>query len=111
MDALDRAWLAGLLEGEGYFAWHHDKRDSGRPEVSLEMADRDVVDRAAVLMGGNSVHALDRTKDRPGHSITFRTRISGRKAVALMRDLLPLMGSRRKEKINELLAAWDARQG
>ncbi len=44
-------WLAGLLEGEGCFNVRKDK--NMQPRVSIEMTDKDIIERAAKLFGSN----------------------------------------------------------
>jgi hypothetical protein len=46
---LDLHWLAGLLEGEGRFIPGPPSAPR-TPAVVLTMADRDIVDRAAILL-------------------------------------------------------------
>lgn len=94
-DREDLVWLAGLLEGEGTFDLHRGKY----PRIRLAMTDRDVVGRAASLMG-TSIRLSIRTD---GHKATFHTETSGKKAVAIMEALLPYMGARRTSKIAEIL--------
>jgi hypothetical protein len=105
--ALDVAWVAGLVEGEGSFYLK-----SGRyPQVifQLNMTDEDVVRKAHSLMGGvGSVNPL-----APGaRSVKdqWRWRISAAAEVAWFMDLMyPHMGRRRAAKIDELrgrLPAW-----
>jgi hypothetical protein len=48
---IDVIWLAGLLEGEGCFNIRPDKNNQVR--VSIEMTDRDIIERAAKLFGSN----------------------------------------------------------
>jgi len=94
MTPTEAAWLAGILEGEGYF------KPSGRsPEVSVEMTDQDVIERAATLMGGC-------VKDRPirgEHRPAWRVRVYGPRAIAVMIEVLPHMGSRRSARILDVI--------
>lgn len=52
MTEIETAWLAGLLEGEGYFGTINSWV-SGRcyryPRIGVNMTDRDVIDRVATL--------------------------------------------------------------
>lgn len=97
MDRDDLLWLAGLLEGEGTFDLHRGKY----PRVRVGMTDRDVVGRAATLMG-----ARVRLSLRPSpYSSTWHSEKSGEPAAELMRALLPHMGARRSSKIASVLAA------
>lgn len=104
---LDRAWLAGLLEGEGAFIPHR-RRGRVYPTVSLKMTDRDVVDRAADLMGGRvHLHHTAAMRAR-GWKPQFKTSRAGREGALLMRRLRPLMGGRRGARIDEVLSEYDA---
>ncbi|WP_336628463.1 MULTISPECIES: hypothetical protein [unclassified Microbacterium] len=97
----DRAaliWLAGLLEGEGAFDLHRQRY----PRIRLQMTDRDVVDRAAQLMG-TSVRA---SLKRPPASTTWNAEVSGERAATLMAQLLPYMGARRSRRIGDTLAGY-----
>ena len=103
----DLLWLAGLLEGEGSFGFHHKKY----PRIALVMTDEDIVQRAAQLM--DTVSRSEVRKTTSGGTV-YRCDIAGPKAVALMRDLLPLMGKRRTIRILELIQSFElenARRG
>lgn len=91
----DALWLAGLLEGEGTFDLHRKKY----PRVRVGMSDRDVVGRAATLMGAQVRLSL---KPYP-NSAMFHAEISGTKAVVIMEEVLPHMGARRSAKIATVL--------
>jgi hypothetical protein len=91
----DLVWLAGLLEGEGTFDLHRGRY----PRIRVGMTDRDVVGRAAHLMGSQIRLSL-----RPApYAATWHAEISGTRATALMQELLPLMGARRSAKIASVL--------
>lgn len=95
-------WLAGLLEGEGCFTT--TGKAKCYPAVYMVSTDRDVVKRAAALMGCN-VQILKHTSEisrKPQH----RAVVQGTKAKALMEAVLPLMGTRRSERIRELLTTF-----
>ena len=91
----DLLWLAGLLEGEGSFDLHRGRY----PRVRLGMTDRDVVGRAATLIGGRVRLSL---KPVPAQA-TWHVEVSGTKAVEVMRAILPHMGARRSAKIATVL--------
>lgn len=97
------SWLAGLLEGEGCFTSR-----GGRPTpiIQLCMTDKDVVIRAARILGANKVTCCN--KKTAGGKDLFRLTVFGRRAVAWVMTLYPLMGLRRQEKIRETLAKWKA---
>lgn len=94
-DKFDVVWLAGLLEGEGTFDLHRGKY----PRVRLAMTDRDIVGRAATLMGCRVRLSM---KPAP-YAATWHAEIQGAKASEVMRAVLPYMGSRRSGKIAAIL--------
>ncbi len=96
MTHTDLVWLAGLLEGEGSFDLHRGRY----PRIRLGMTDRDVVGRAATLMGAGIRLSLRRAP----LTSTWHTEISGVRATELLRLLLPHMGARRSGKIAAILA-------
>lgn len=91
----DLLWLAGLLEGEGTFDAHRGKY----PRLRLAMTDRDIVGRAATLMGSSIRLTLNKAPAQP----TWHTEISGEKAAYIMREILPFMGTRRSQRIASVL--------
>lgn len=101
----DLLWLAGLLEGEGSFDAHRGKY----PRIRLAMTDRDVVGRAASLMGAEFRLSLHPAPAKA----TWHTEISGERAAEIMREILPFMGTRRSQRIADVLGvhAYRARKG
>ena len=95
MNEFDLIWLAGLLEGEGTFDLHKQKY----PRIRVGMTDRDVVGRAATLMGSSIRVSLPMDYSKT----MFHAELSGERAAVIMRDLLPHMGARRSSKIGEIL--------
>lgn len=97
-------YLSGLLEGDGSFKFSggsNIKRTT--PGIALGMIDRDVVERAASMLG------------HTGKISTFATRTSSCMhifnlnlglSVQWMMTLYPLMGTRRREQIRQLLGVW-----
>lgn len=92
----DLLWLAGLLEGEGTFDLHRHRY----PRIRLGMTDRDVVGRAASLMDSKLRLALHPAPVQP----TWHAEISGERAAAIMREVLPFMGARRSQRIAAVLS-------
>jgi len=101
-DRDDLIWLAGLLEGEGWFG----SRPSGLPRLSIEATDRDVVGRAAMLLEGKVRARLPR---RLNTSPTYVCEVSGELAAEAMQALLPHMGARRSSRIMQILYGYGAR--
>jgi hypothetical protein len=97
----DIAWLAGLLEGEGSFGFPAIGRS---PVIRLQMTDKDVVVRAARLLG---VRLQTPNKPRKeGHAVSYSICAAGRRAIEWMMTIYVFMGDRRKEKIHDILNQW-----
>jgi DNA-binding transcriptional regulator YiaG len=103
----DLAWLAGLLEGEGSFL-KAPPSSPNSPRISLEMTDKDVVERAASLMGSKAVKRINLRN--PHWKQTYRVIIKGSRAVKLMRVLYPQMGARRRTQIDAALEIYIERK-
>src|SRR5207302_702675 len=101
-EARDRAWIAGLLEGEGSFIASRATRSS-YPVLKVEMCDRDVIERAARLLDTRVWFVPPGTEDwRP----TYVAQIAGHRAAEWMRALRPYMGLRRTAAIDTALSAY-----
>jgi hypothetical protein len=97
----DILWLAGLLEGEGTFDLHRGRY----PRVRVGMTDRDVVGRAATLLGCRVRSTL---RPAPAQA-TWHAEITGEKAVEVMTAILPHMGARRSGRIATILGHYHLR--
>lgn len=109
---VELAWLAGLLEGEGSFLMyrcHVGGREYRYPKISVNMTDRDVIEHAARLLGGNKMYPLPPSKE-PNRKPAFRAHVSGWKAAELMRQAYPLLGHRRRARIDEILSEYEAQE-
>jgi hypothetical protein len=104
MDKSEFMWLAGLLEGEGYFG----SGRTGNPRVALNMTDEDVVLRALPLMQATHIRSYDPKGNRKR---LYLVDVSGRRALDLMKRILPYMGERRSMKIRETIRRAAARPG
>jgi hypothetical protein len=93
-------WLAGLLEAEGTFL-RPPPSNPNCPIVSCRMTDRDVVERVAKLFG-TKVLAIDKGRYRTEYAATLK----GSRAVAIMTDIKPLMGSRRRQAIDSAVRCY-----
>jgi hypothetical protein len=112
MNREDLCWLAGWLEGEGCFYYIMSKGNSPRIMVQAFSTDLDVLQKVAGLMGSKGISRIpprEKTATRCKGNGGYRTEIQADAAAQLMRELLPLMGKRRSEKINETLEKWEAR--
>lgn len=109
ISSVDLAWLAGLLEGEGAFMVQRVPASARqgariRIRISLQMTDRDVVERVCDITGLGVVRSVKAQKAH--HKDTFQWQVSAMKPVTdLMEQLRPLMGERRQGQIRACLAA------
>lgn len=93
------AWLAGLLEGEGCFS-----RRGNCITIQLYVSDRDVIEKAQAIIGAPSIGS--RRPKNEKHKTCYYWTVSGPEAAAWMMTLYSLMGSRRQERIKELLTVF-----
>ena len=88
----DIIWLAGLLEGEGYFGLS----DGKYPKIAVNMCDGDVINRIA-----------DMWNARVGREGNIHSaQIGGVYAVSWMMTLYILFGERRRKRISEIIKFW-----
>lgn len=105
-DEFDRHWLAGLLEGEASFGLHPTSKRSVTPVVELNSVDRDVILRVQRIYHeryGVAVNIHLRPPRQEGYQPQHHLACFGPAARAVMADLEPLMGGRRRERIAGLL--------
>lgn len=106
MNDSERSWVAGYLEGEGWF--HLVKRNHPRfglyqyPRAACASTDLDVLQRLQRLSGvGRIVGPIVRN---PNHSPVWQWTVSkSREAVELMEQVYPHLGERRRAKVDALL--------
>ncbi len=90
-------WLAGLLEGEGSFL-KPPPSDPNRPRISLQMTDRDIIERVNMLFG-MKYFKTEAASPEENRKACYHVCLRGRKAVVLMKELYTLMGLRRRAQI------------
>lgn len=107
----DIAWLAGILEGEGCFSLAN--RGIGRkrsPRIFLKMTDKDVIERAALMMGVACRRVTtpnQMAREQAGtHKPVFLAQANGDRCRLVMRLVLKHMGERRTKRILESLEDW-----
>lgn len=99
MAPIDAAWVAGLLEGEGSFI----NTPSNKGVISLQLTDLDVLQKLHRIVGAGGIHEVHRT--RPGGKPCWGWKIGSRADVlALIDQLYPYMGERRRAKMDEIVA-------
>jgi hypothetical protein len=110
LTALETAWLAGLLEGEGSFIVTSKKRERAygtwqqiTVRIQIAMIDRDVIGKVAALLGTG---VWKKAPSDPKYQMQYATHASGPRACAVMTSVRPYMGSRRREQIDHALLAF-----
>lgn len=105
MQERDLFWLAGLLEGEGWFGLHRQVikgKEYLNPCISVKMVDADIIYYVKKLIGNGSIG----TTILPSGKTAFIWRTSGIAAVTLMKSLYLQMGTRRQGQMNLVFEAW-----
>lgn len=99
-------WLAGLLEAEGSFLKGPPSRP-GSPVISIQMTDRDVIDRVRDFMAPDyKVYHCYKSQRELGHKDVFAFSMRGKRAYHFMLQLRPFMGIRRQEQITRALTCY-----
>lgn len=92
-------WLAGLLEGEGWFSM-----TNGYVQIGVKMTDLDTIMRARDIMNpGGHIQVY---KANPPRQAQYALSLYGVTAAQWMMTIYPLMGVRRKARIAQLLQHW-----
>src|SRR5436305_11546449 len=109
-DIKDVYWLAGLIEGGGYFCIQRRAPTTDRPaeaevyKIEVNSTDRDVIDRVAAIIGRpDLVSEMRYGYNTFGYKINYRIGFTGKLAISWMMMLYPLMSARRKKKIREII--------
>jgi transposase len=98
----DVLWMAGILEGEGYFGY------TGKsPRCNLHMTDEDTIQKFSNLI--EQKYKLIKHKN-PKWKNAFKISLTSSKAIELMNIILPYMGKRRSEKIKEVLKIYETKK-
>jgi hypothetical protein len=95
------AWVAGLIEGEGWIAPTPDTV-SRKPVVGVESTDLDVIERLAFL---SEVGQISELRNIPNnHKQKWRWTVTSRAATRLVLvEILPLLGERRTNRAKYVL--------
>lgn len=97
----DIAWLAGLLEGEGYFCLGAPKpKRKRRIFIAIRMTDKDVIEKVCCIFECN---IQSKTRTFGISKGVWCAELYGKRAIELMKLIHPYMGQRRKSRIDEIL--------
>ena len=106
MEFLPHYWLAGILEGEGTFM-SGPPSEPNSPIARICMTDRDVVARAALLLGRAVTPVPARQAD---YKPPYLAQVKGHDAVGLMRAVRPVLGPDRQNQVDRALKSWAPRR-
>lgn len=96
------AWLAGLLEGEGCFSLRYYKKYT-YVSTRIVMTDFDVIDKIAEVVKEGTImgpHSRKNSSNKPWKTWTLNEREPQMK---LFEKILPWLGNRRREKVQQCL--------
>lgn len=106
----EKAWMAGLLEGEGCFSIcvrKTAKHDHKTLAVFCEMTDEDVIVKLHKIAGCGTINKRLNTSGRVDRRVrkpTWIWSVQNHKGILLIcKAVYPFMGIRRQEKIKELI--------
>ena len=100
----DRAWAAGLFEGEGSITWHTRNTKPG-VRLTLKMTDEDTVRRFASIAGEGQVYGPYTDKGRPHQKPHWEWAAVRASARRVAEWLIPLLGPRRRARWEEINGA------
>jgi len=95
------AYFAGIIDGEGYISYEKTKKDYSIPSVSVEMTDKDVINKIHKFFNTGSVVFIKPRQDH--HLDSWRWRARGKAAVNIYFKIYNYLSARRKSKIDEVL--------
>jgi len=99
----DRAWLAGIIEGEGSVLWASYGNDEWRAKISIIMNDGAVIAYAAKLMGATPFY--DKKRKR------WHTYAEGFRAIQVAKLTGPHMRGQKKELAFAMVTAGHVFRG
>ena len=103
MKAAQVAWLAAIIEGEGWIGFnisHYKAKAYSCPCVEVAMNDRDVIQRVAFLM---DVHVLGPYRYGTHTKSHYQAQVYGKEAIRVIRLVLPWLGQRRTKQAQHAL--------
>ena len=99
-DAVALAWFCGLFEGEGWVDHRPNGKGATTRGLCIEMTDRDVLDRIVAGLGVGTVRGPYGGTNKPRFHWSLRRWYE---VEPLIEAMLPLMGERRRVRLQGLL--------
>jgi len=91
-------WVAGFLEGEG---WFYRRKDRGGAIIGCKQVQREPLERLQRFLGGRLQGPYE--DKRGGRSPIWHFQLVGQPATVAMIALLPHMSTRRREQIQRCI--------
>jgi|TARA_R100001480_G_scaffold142909_1_gene140543 hypothetical protein len=94
------AYLAGIVDGEGYFFLEQARKNYKIPVLGVEMAEKDVIQAFPDCFGCG--HFLTRQPKQAHHKLLYRWRVRGRPAIAILKKMYKYFSIRRRKNADIL---------
>ena len=94
------AYLAGIVDGEGYFFLEQARKNYRIPVLGVEMAEKDVIEAFSDYFGCGNFFI--RTPKQPHHKLLYRWRVRGRPAIAILKKMYKYFSIRRRKNADIL---------
>ena len=107
MTDLEKGWLAGIMEGEGYCKWIDAGSSQGQAKFNLQMTDKDVVEKVARLLDLKVNTSPPKGRNKQVYRIGMK---SWDKVEQFCIDMMPLMGERRRRDMEVICEKAEARR-
>jgi hypothetical protein len=113
ISAADVHWIAGFLDGEGWFGKNGGNANRTGGTIAVKAAQKDEwhVRKLESLLGGKvSYYDSGKTTTKGERPWYWRWEAYGPLAAGVMMTVYPLMSPRRQKRIEETLAWWRSRE-
>ena len=97
-DPVKVAWVAGFLEGEGWFG-----KVGTQLRIDVKSTDRDVLVKLKEILNGVGSNVRQNSEAQGNCKAVYAYSLTGIRARVVMVAILPHMGERRGDKIRRLL--------
>ena len=94
------AYLAGIVDGEGYFFLEQNRKNYRIPVLGVEMAEKDVVKAFIDYFGCGNL--LLRAPRKAHYKILYRWRVRGHPAIAILKKMYKYFSIRRRKNADIL---------
>ena len=89
------AYLAGIVDGEGYFFLEQARKNYRIPVLGVEMAEKDVIQAFLDCFGCG--YFLIRQPKQTHHKVLYRWRVRGRPAIVILKKMYKYFSIRRRK--------------